>query len=82
MATLTQRQRHLIAKDQIAYANELLRAALDILEEAESSPYVRSVLECTTRANGGGDGLCVLGELRDYFEDYDVPRDPQWPQED
>lgn len=63
-------------------ADELLRAALDLLREAIESPYVKSVAECTTRANGGGDGLCVMAEVSDYFERYHVPIDPQWPERD
>ena len=67
---------------QQQYADELLRAALDIIEEAGKGPFVRSVHECQTRANGGGDGLCVRDEIRDYFEAYAVPREPQYPQQD
>lgn len=68
--------------EQLKYANELLRAALDILEEAQEGPYVKEVGHCTTRANGGGDGMCVTEEISDYFETYGVTRTPDFPQID
>jgi len=66
---------------QIEVANELLRAALDILTQASSGHYVKSVNECETRANGGGDGSCVREEIESYFDQYNVPTAFQWPEE-
>ena len=66
---------------QIDVANELLRAALEVMTKATSGPYVQSVDHCMTKANGGGDGACVMQEIADYFDAYDVPREPQWPDE-
>lgn len=67
---------------QLEIANELLRAALDLLEKADRTSFVVSVLELTTNANGGGDGMCVREELQEYFDTFDVPRALQWPGED
>lgn len=64
---------------QIEHANELLRAALDIFEDAQRGPYVKALGECETLAHGGGDGICVAEEIKEYFDLHRVPRKPQMP---
>lgn len=66
---------------QIAVAHELLRGALDLLTRQKSSRYILNVLEQTTKANGGGDGYTLAHEIEDYFDQYEVARDFQWPDE-
>lgn len=63
---------------QLECANELLRAAHDIISQVVRGKVWHS---CETRANGGGDSHCVLQELADYFDTYDVERAPMWPDE-
>ena len=78
--TKTEKARIMAEMTQIEYANELLRAALDVMQSSTVGPYVRSVRTGTTKANGGGDGTCIMEEIADYFENYKVPREPQFPE--
>lgn len=70
-----------MAATQLDEANELLRAALEIIHASGRAHSVTSAYRCTTKANGGGDGLCVAGEIEDYLDTWDVPREPQFPDE-
>lgn len=67
---------------QIEKANELLRAALEIIRESGESIYVRSAYQVTTKAYGGGDGMCIAEDIDAYFDAYNVPREPQMPEID
>ncbi len=64
---------------QIEDANELLRAALEIIRESGDSRYVKSAYAVTTKAFGGGDGLCIAEDIEAYFDQYGVAREPQMP---
>lgn len=66
---------------QIEDANELLRAALDIIRKSGEGPIVRSAYQVETTAFGGGDGMCIAGDIEEYFRNYDVAREFQMPAE-
>lgn len=57
---------------QIEDANELLRAALDIIRQSGESRMV--AYEVETKAFGGGDGMCIANGIEAYLRQYDVPR--------
>ena len=70
------------APSQIDDANELLRAALEIIRGSGESHYVKSAYAVTTTAYGGGDGMCIADDIEAYFEQYRVSREPQMPELD
>ena len=67
---------------QIEEANELLRAALEIIRASGTSRYVKSAYAVTTRAYGGGDGRCIAEDIEEYFSQNSISLEPQMPELD
>jgi len=65
---------------QLGVLEEIARGVIDIMQQANASPYVKPLSELRSIANGGGDGLCLLEELQSYFEYYGVSKEPQSPE--